>query len=124
MSFVTSVRLSIRPSVRLYIRPSVCISVRPSVYPSVRLYILRPSVRPSSCTSWSATGKISVKFVFGDFCENLSREKKSVIKEGPKFRALYMMLIKCTLKFLSRRKKMYIIYIVHIYNITLYVKYV
>jgi len=44
-----------------------------------------------------------------------------VVKEGPKCRAFYMMLIDFTLKFLSRRKN--IIYIPYTY-ITLYVDYI
>ena len=37
---------------------------------------VRPSVRPSSCTVWAATRKISVKFFIGEFYENLSRRNK------------------------------------------------
>jgi hypothetical protein len=33
-------------------------------------------VRPSSCTGWAATRKISVKFFIGEFYENLSRRNK------------------------------------------------
>jgi len=37
-----------------------------------------------------------------------------VVKEGPKCRALYMMLIECTAQ-ISLSSKIYVIYIVHIY---------
>jgi len=65
---------------------------------------VRLSVRPSSCISCAVTGKISVKFVIGDFHENRSRKKKNVVKERPKCRALYeyMMLTEYTFKFPSR----------------------
>ena len=45
-----------------------------------------------------------------------NRSRRNVVKERPKCRAHYMMLINCTLKFLSRRKCIYSTYIIHLYN--------
>ena len=92
MSLVTSVR------------PSVCLSVRPSVRLSVGL-----SVRPH-ISAGLPLEKFRRNLLLATFVK-ICRGKTNVVKEGQKYRALYMMLTQCTLKFLYRRKKNVYIYI-------------
>ena len=74
------------------------------------------SIRLSSCIRWAATGKISVKFVIGDFYENWSRKKKNAVKEGAQMSGTLCDANRMYAQ-ISLLSKIYIIYIIYVYNI-------